>query len=244
VQKVVYDDFDVNIIRLRVSVPVSAGSQEASSHPKYLTRMKESDFFQILTMYTVPRTRINDRIDCVFPFASEKEKETERHYIEKHYPVVRDPREKIRGLWVTGDDALSLAKEYGIEEYILAMQEASPGKPNDQLYQIHGNSNTNDNPFLTPKLDPEVPRRSRRSASPRKAKTTKPPTTKGRKKKGSVVDDESVKSTSPIPHDITVKAEEALEKVKEESVPFLDSIIVGVPLSSTLMYRKMTRQSY
>ena len=107
----------------------------------------------------------------------------------------------------------------------------------------------------TPKLAPEAPRRSRRSVSPKKSsaapkpKVPKAPSstsgaTRGRKKKGtgSVVDDESVASTSSptVPYATIIKAEEAIERVvEEESKPVLDSIKVGVrlPLLSLRYYR-------
>lgn len=98
----------------------------------------------------------------------------------------------------------------------------------------------------TPSVAPEVPapvRRSRRSVSPKKqgaprgraASKAGSTSGRGRKKKGSVIDDESVASTSPslpflVPEEVVVKAREAVENVaEEEEKSILDTIIVGVP---------------
>lgn len=123
------------------------------------------------------------------------------------------------------------------------MKDASPDKPSDMLTlpTTTGKSKAASVPSSTPKLPHEAPRRSRRSVSPKKSapKTTapKPPSStagRGRKKKGSTVDDESVASSSPkVPHAAVVKAEEAIDKIAEEERPVLDSIRVGVcPLLS------------
>jgi outer membrane biosynthesis protein TonB len=216
------------------------------------------------------------RYEAAFPFASEKEKDAEKAYIEKHHAVVHDTN--VKGLWVTSDVALKIAKEYELEEYIKAMIEASPDKPSDTLTIVPNETKettktkatkepkqpkqpkeakeTKETPEpketkeakpkkepSTPKLAPEAPRRSRRSVSPKKSaapkiKVPKAPSstsgaTRGRKKKGtgSVVDDESVASTSSptIPYATFIKAEEAIERVaEEEGKSILDSIKVGV----------------
>lgn len=137
---------------------------------------------------------------------------------------------------MTSDIALHLAKEYGIEDYILAMREASPDKPSDRLTHTEQNAMT-----ATPKASPttpelQPPKRSRRSVSPRKrapkTSTPKAPSLssgRARKKRGSTVDDESVASASPVTAAATItKAEETIEKVAKEDKPILDAIKVGV----------------
>ena len=208
VQKVVYDTFSVYVIRLKVSVPQSPGSAQVGEN-KFLTRMKDTNFFQVLSIF-----------EAAFPFASDKEKESEIAYIEGEYKVQKDP--KVKGIWLTGGDALKLAKEYGIEEYVLALQEASPNMPSETLLVTETVEVGPSSPPSTPKLQPEAPRRSRRSASPKKPKAPKA-ATKGRKKKGSQVDDESVRSSSP-----SFNAKGARDKLGSEAIPILDSIQVGV----------------
>lgn len=220
------------------------------------------------------------RYEAAFPFASEKEKDAEKIYIEKHHTVVHDTN--VKGVWVTSEVALKIAKEYELEEYIKAMIEASPDKPSDTLTIVPNETKETTKTKATkatkepkepketkeakeaketsepketketkakkepstPKLAPEAPRRSRRSASPKKSAAPKPKVpkapssttgaTRGRKKKGagSVVDDESVASTSSptVPYATIMKAEEAVKRVaeEEEDKPILDSIQVGV----------------
>jgi hypothetical protein len=136
---------------------------------------------------------------------------------------------------------LDIAKDYGLVPYVEALIAASPDQPSDTLIGTGKLSETSGSKEV-PKL--EEPRRSRRSVSPKKsaaAKVPKAPSStggRGRKKKGSVKDDESVASTagSPvIPEAVIVKAEEAIEKIVEESEPFLDTIKVGV-ISLTCLY--------
>lgn len=178
----------------------------------------------------------NIRFEVAFPFATEKEKDAEKAYIEKNFHVVQDAN--VKGLWVTSDIALQLAKEYGLEEYIRAMKDASPDKPSDMLTlpTTTGKGKASSVPSSTPKLPHEAPRRSRRSVSPKKSaqKPTAPKapsstTGRGRKKRGSTVDDESVASSSPkVPHSAVFKTEEAIDKIVEEDKPLLDSIRVVV----------------
>jgi hypothetical protein len=97
----------------------------------------------------------------------------------------------------------------------------------------------------TPSVAPEAPapRRSRRSVSPKKAAAPKPRAAskagstggRGRKKKGSVVDDESVASTSSpavpyvVPEEIIDKAEKAIARAAAKAEKaILDTIKVGV----------------
>jgi hypothetical protein len=47
---VVFDAFSVNVMRLKVSVPKTPGSEVVGGQ-KFITRMKDSDFFQALSMY-------------------------------------------------------------------------------------------------------------------------------------------------------------------------------------------------
>ena len=136
------------------------------------------------------------------------------------------------------------------------MKEASPDKPSDTL-TIPTETFTSKAASApsTPSLPPEMPRRSRRSVSPKKSrapKTTTPKapsstTGRGRKKKGSTVDEESVASSSPvIPNVVVPKAEKAVDKDVEEEKPVLDSIKVGVSafLNNHVDFRKMIQQSY
>ena len=48
-QNVVFDAFSVNVIRLKIPVPKTAGSEVVGGQ-KYITRMKDTDFFQVLSM--------------------------------------------------------------------------------------------------------------------------------------------------------------------------------------------------
>jgi hypothetical protein len=174
----------------------------------------------------------NDRFEIAFPFATEKEKDAEKSFIEKNYTVVQDA--KVKGLWVTSDVALKLARDYDLEAYIRAMKDASPDKPNESLTVLTLGKAAS--APTSPNLPPEVPKRSRRSVSPRKGrppKATAPKassstTNRGRKKKGSTVDDESVASSSPnISHVIVVKADEKIDEGVEDK-PVLDTIKVSV----------------
>ena len=195
------------------------------------------------------------RFEVAFPFATDKEREAEKAHIEKTYRVITDT--DVKGIWITSDAASQLAKEYHLEPYVNALKAASPGKPADSLTPVKGNVVEENAPLSvkgsssvqsTPILAPEVPsaaiRRSRRSASPKKqpaARAPKAPSSKaastsgrGRKKKGSVVDDESVASTSPavphvVPEELLVKVEGAVEKADaEEGKPILAPIKVDV----------------
>lgn len=175
---------------------------------------------------------INDRFEIAFPFATEKEKDAEKAFVEKNYSVMHDA--KVKGLWVTSEVALKLARDYDLEAYIRAMKDASPDKPSDNL-TVSTSGKAASAP-TSPNLPPEVPKRSRRSVSPKKGRAPKASaprapsstTNRGRKKKGSIVDDESVASSSPnIPHAIVVKADETSSKGVEEK-PVLDTIKVGV----------------
>jgi hypothetical protein len=178
----------------------------------------------------------NIRFEVAFPFATEKEKDAEKAHIEKNFHVVQDAN--VKGHWVTSDVALQLAKEYGLEEYIRAMKDASPDKPSDMLTlpTTTGKGKASSVPSSTPKLPHEAPRRSRRSVSPKKSaqkpaapKAPSSTTGRGRKKRGSTVDDESVASSSPkVPHSAVFKTEEAIDKIVEEDKPLLDSIRVVV----------------
>jgi hypothetical protein len=181
------------------------------------------------------------RFETAFPFTTEKEKEAEKAYIEKNYAVVQDAQ--VKGLWVTSDVALQLAREYNIEEYIRAMKDASPDKPSDSLTLTA--STTTSKPSVsgsapsTPTPKTEVPlRRSRRSVSPKKSsrasKTTTPKapsltTSRGRKKKGSTIDGESVASLSPVVPPAVAPKAEATANATEEQKPYLDTIEVPVP---------------
>ena len=109
---------------------------------------------------------------------------------------------------------------------------------------IKGSSSVQSTPVVAPEVPPAAIRRSRRSVSPKKQaapKVPKAPSSKagstsgrGRKKKGSVVDDESVASTSPavphvVPEEILVGAKGVVEKgAAEEGNPILDTIKVDV----------------
>lgn len=212
--RVDFDDFSVYVIRLKESLPMLPGSRQVGSGHKFLMRMRDTDYFAVYPMF-----------ELAFPYATEEEKETEVAYLDKHYPIVRDA--KIKGIYLTGEHALKLAKDYGLEEYILALQEVSPGKPAHSLTGL---------PPVTPELTPAEPRRSRRSTSPKKkpAKTAKP-----RKKKGSAVDEESVRSGSPSIAEVAIdkvknwdvsppidkakkEAKEEVEKVKKEAAPYIE----------------------
>jgi hypothetical protein len=180
------------------------------------------------------------RFEVAFPFATEKEKDAEKVYIEKTHPVVQDTN--VKGLWVTSDIAIQLGKEYNLEDYVRALRDASPDKPTSSLTisttgsKISGSASAPS----TPNLQPGAPRRSRRSVSPKKStarpRTPKEPkapsstTSRGRKKKGSTADAESVASSSSprVPPAVVIKAEEAIDKIVEEGKPILDSIKVGV----------------
>jgi hypothetical protein len=182
--------------------------------------MRDTDYFNANTMF-----------EAAYPFASETEKEAEKTYIEKTYSTVVD--KKVLGVWVTSDVALQIAREYDITPYIEALIAAAPDKPSDTLLIGTGKVSESAGTSLVPHL--EEPRRSRRSVSPKKAvsKARAPSSTgRGRKKKGSVKDDESVASSvknSPVvPHAAITKAEEAIGKIVEEEQPVLDTIKVGV----------------
>ena len=49
-QKVVFDAFSVYVLRLKVLVPASSGSNSVGER-KFITRMRDTDFFQVLSMY-------------------------------------------------------------------------------------------------------------------------------------------------------------------------------------------------
>jgi hypothetical protein len=181
------------------------------------------------------------RFEAAFPFASEKEKETERSYIEKHFqPISHD---FVKGVWITSRMALSLARDYEIEQYIQALMDAAPNKPSDGLVsseEVRGETNAVEAPATTPtvsKIEPEAtPRRARRSTSPRKrARTPKAPsstTSRGRRSKKSIGDDESIQSSiATIPEATLVKSEQVVQKsidVPADDKPFLDTIDVKV----------------
>jgi len=199
------------------------------------------------------------RFEVAFPFASDKEKDTEQVYIEKHFPVVQDS--KVKGLWVTSEVALQLAKEYDLEPYISAMKDASPDKPSESLTlssnpakTATGKAGKAASTPNSPEVAPEVPKRTRRSASPTKkatARQTKPKSTpagstagstRGRRKKATDGDESvsSSKAASPVvPQATIIKAEEAIDKVvekaEEEQKPILDSIKVGQNDSAELL---------
>jgi hypothetical protein len=187
------------------------------------------------------------RFDAAFPFASDKEQDAEKAHLEKHFKVLTD--NTVRGVWITSTDASTLAKEYHLEPYVEALKESSPGKPTDTLTPMKSPADIASTKAgsvqSTPSVAPEapVPRRSRRSVSPKKAAAPKSRAAskagstggRGRKKKGSVVDDESVASTSSpavphvVPEEIIGKAEKAIEKAAaKEEKPILDTIKVGV----------------
>ena len=134
-----------------------------------------------------------------------------------------------------------------MENYVRALRDASPDKPTSSLtistkgQKISGSASAPS----TPILQPDVPRRSRRSVSPKKSATRAPKapkapsstTSRGRKKKGSTADAESIASSSSpkVPFAVVVKAEGAIEKVVEEERPILDTIKVGVlPFSENM----------
>jgi hypothetical protein len=48
-QNVVFDAFSVNVMRLKIGVPKTAGSEIVGGQ-KFITRMKDTDFFQALSM--------------------------------------------------------------------------------------------------------------------------------------------------------------------------------------------------
>ena len=241
-----FDNFSVNVIRLKIPIPSSIGSDSVGGQ-RFVTRMKDTDFFQAMSMYPLTISVANCRFEAAFPFAGDKEKEAEKAHIEKHYSVVQDP--KVKGLWVTSDVALQLAKDYGLEEYISAMKDASPNKPSESLtLTLSDGKSTTTSPKespTTPSLQP--PRRTRRSVSPKKrgpkATAPKAPSStsgRGRKKRGSTVDEESVASSlSPVVSHVTPgKPEEAVEKVVEEDKPILDAIKIAVPPSFSPHPRK------
>ena len=49
VQQVVFDAFSVNVIRLKIPVPSSPMSDSVGAQ-KFITRMKDTDYFQALSM--------------------------------------------------------------------------------------------------------------------------------------------------------------------------------------------------
>ena len=53
VQEVVFDAFSVNVIRLKIPIPNKPGSDSVGTQ-KFITRMKDTDFFQVLSMYLLP----------------------------------------------------------------------------------------------------------------------------------------------------------------------------------------------
>jgi len=48
-QNVVFDAFSVNVMILKIPVPKSVGSEIVGGQ-KFITRMKDTDFFQVLSM--------------------------------------------------------------------------------------------------------------------------------------------------------------------------------------------------
>lgn len=232
-----FDAFSVNVIRLKIPVPAKPNSDSVGGQ-KFITRMKDTDYFQVLSMYHIHSLSLGAKVarfEVAFPFATEKEKDVEKAYIEKTHPVVQDTN--VKGLWVTSDIAIQLGKEYNMEDYVRALRDSSPDKPTSSLTisttgsKISGSASAPS----TPNLQPGAPRRSRRSVSPKKsaAKAPKAPsstTSRGRKKKGSTADAESVASSSSprVPPAVVIKAEEAIDKIVEEGKPILDSIKVGV----------------
>ena len=50
VQEVAFDEFVINVVRLKIPVPSKAGADSVGGH-KFLTRMKDTDYFQVLSMY-------------------------------------------------------------------------------------------------------------------------------------------------------------------------------------------------
>jgi hypothetical protein len=130
------------------------------------------------------------------------------------------------------------------------MKDASPDKPSESL--TLSTSGKAASAPSTPNLPPEVPKRSRRSVSPKKgrapkAAAPKAPSNRGRKKRGSTVDNESVASSSPnVPHVVAVKADETIDKGVEDK-PVLDTIKVGVHFfcqKKIADVRKMIHRNY
>jgi hypothetical protein len=148
----------------------------------------------------------NSRFEAAFPFATEKEKEIEKTYIEKHFEHLN--HHSVKGLWITSQTALTLARDYNIEEYIQALIDAAPNRPSDALVpEVIASSAETGAAVKTPTIAPAIsktepgaaPRRTRRSVSPRK-RTPKAPsstTSRGRKSKKSIADNESVQTSSP-----------------------------------------------
>lgn len=117
---------------------------------------------------------------------------------------------------------------------------------------VKGPSSVQSTPVVAPEVPSAALRRSRRSASPKKqaaARAPRAPSSKagstsgrGRKKKGSVVDDESIASTSPavphvVPEELLVRAEGAVEKADaEDGKPILDTIKVDVRSRSSSLF--------
>ena len=101
-RNVIFDTFSVQVISIKLSVPSSPDSQSVRGQ-KFITRMKDTDFFQVLSMYIPPSKPVKLMIiglKLLFHLLQKKKKKRRRPILRNISPSNTMNKLKVFGLQV------------------------------------------------------------------------------------------------------------------------------------------------
>jgi hypothetical protein len=101
-RNVIFDTFSVQVISIKLSVPSSPDSQSVRGQ-KFITRMKDTDFFQVLSMYIPPSKHVKLMIiglKLLFHLLQKKKKKRKRPILRNIFPSNMMNKLKVFGLQV------------------------------------------------------------------------------------------------------------------------------------------------
>ena len=95
-QEVVFDNFSLNVIRLKIPVPSSPGSDSVGGQ-RFITRMKDTDFFQAMSMYLSSRVGViaGSRPHSHSPVTMKKK--LKRRILKNTIPSYKIPKSRASG---------------------------------------------------------------------------------------------------------------------------------------------------
>jgi hypothetical protein len=98
-QEVVFDTFSLHVLRLKLPIPTGPGSESVGGQ-RFITRMRDTDFFQALSMYLFPPSVIQViTIGLILLSHSprKRKKKPKRHILQKLSPSYRMNMSRVCG---------------------------------------------------------------------------------------------------------------------------------------------------
>ena len=91
-----FDNFSLNVIRLKIPVPSSPGSDSVGGQ-RFITRMKDTDFFQAMSMYLSSRVGViaGSRPHSHSPVTMKKK--LKRRILKNTIPSYKIPKSRASG---------------------------------------------------------------------------------------------------------------------------------------------------